>query len=331
MRRENVNRAMLVLGSGWWNTRTIDADHVNTADSRFSRQAEFIAVLCLLAVSWLVVPYRWPDAVRDWINNEAFPQLWFWVCVFAFGSIVMRRALIGEGAEVKKPIWILTTATMLLVPWVWRWDSPHMVYYVHLVWSAVLIYGFGGIGWLRLILPALLFFCFLTGLPLFACEGILQGISTKFTLVFCQTFLSADYIGHGHWVYLPLVGHAGDPGLLSSVEVTAECSGGRSLLGMVLLAMLFCADLRLRMRRKLFLFGLAVSVGIAGNMVRLGISVVLNHHGMEHLASGLPHSFLGQLLVGVEAVIVYLLWRRLLQERQKCPLPTGRSDEGAVT
>jgi exosortase/archaeosortase family protein len=165
----------------------------------------------------------------------------------------------------------------------------------------------------RVVLPAMVFLVFLGGVTSNLGEtGLrwLRDFSAGYSALFCRTFLSEDYVRQGYHIYLP---DASGGGIRAAINVTTECGGYRSFLGMVLLALLFCSDPRVTLRRKFILACSSLALALGGNMVRLSISAMLNHCGQEHLVSGVFHPALGQMLIGIEAVLLYVLWRRLMR------------------
>lgn len=279
-------------------------------------QWRFIAALCLIGLAWMAIPYHHTAAVSGWIDNDMLPKAGVWVLLFAVCSIKMRWALLAELNVSSRLLWVAVGGLMLILPWVWPWRSPHAAHYAHLGASALLIYGLGGRCWLRVVLPALAILLLLPGLPPAAhvfVVGKLQRFQDVYVFLFSRTVLSADYIRYHGGIVLPVLPAAPDSGVTAAFGVMRECSGYRSLFGMVLLSLLWCAHPGLSIRGKSLLFAAAVSMAVVFNLLRITITVILLHVGLRQLATGTTHSLFGHVVIGIEMVLLYSLFGYLLR------------------
>lgn len=282
----------------------------------FTEGARFAAALLFLGLAWLVIPLQHPGPVAGWLDNETLPHAGVWILALSAIAVVMRRSLLAPPNQRWRAGGILAGTALLCT--VWLQPLPAYVgHYVYLTAFTACMYGIGGSGWLRVVGPAVGLLACLPGLPPAVQQwvvGCLQEFGTFVTVSFCRWFLSAAAVADGgSMVFL----HPDSESFIR-VGVGPECSGYRSLFGLLLLSLFCCAHPRLLLRSKFFLLATAASLAVSVNLLRLTVSVSLYHYGLSHLADGLAHSALGQALMLLEAVLLYFMWKRLLKKSPRC-------------
>lgn len=287
--------------------------------SGLTEAVRIAGVLSVVCAGWSVIPIRHPNVVSHWFNNEVSPWGGVWVVMLALSTIWMRRSfLLVLVKNVGEPLWGLAGFAAIFAIWAFPLP-PRFGHYLYLIAFAAVLYGVGGAGWLRACIPALAILACLPGLPSAVHEAVVASLQVLGAVVatgFCKLFFSAEYVRVGTSVALPLSAEQSSTGGLIGlcVVVGPGCSGYRSLFGLLLVSLTCCAHPQLPVRGKVALLAAAVTMAIAINMLRIVVSTSFYHYGLEDFASGTAHSALGQALIVLEVVVLYLLWRQLLKK-----------------
>lgn len=140
--------------------------------------------------------------------------------------------------------------------------------------------------------------------------------STKFASCFSQIFLSPDYHRTGQYiVFCPEWMPSGVKS--SAVMLIDECSGWRSLIGSLLLAVMFCAASYLNLKKAMLVCIVAGLIAVAGNFLRIAVSLSAIHCGWNNVSSHLGHSALGNIVMIVNALVISQLVRKLSTNNER--------------
>jgi exosortase/archaeosortase family protein len=280
---------------------------------------KLIAALCLALLVWSLALSKFPGTYERWMNNALIPQSGWWVLAFAIISTFKRRSLILSQNPNNHPFIFLVGISIMIGLSFWGWESAYLVHLVWLFATSLLIFGMGGRSFLYVVIFSLIILMLLPGLP----KGVenvfllkLQNMATSFTCGFCKLVLSEDYVCLGYEIFLPGHKNLAGAGPIATLVIAQECTGFRSLFGMVLLALLFISNPRMPSMKKLILLIIAMSLAIVFNMVRLAITTVLYHYGFKESLVGMWHSLLGNFAIGMAALLLYFIYRLFLQKRQ---------------
>jgi len=277
----------------------------------FEASAKLILTLCLIALSWTIIPLRYSAVSAQWFDNEIIPKSGYWVIAIALLGLWKRWPLLRQKHQKKYPAWLFLGVILIL----WTWTSSlsaHAMHYIILIAAAAIVFGIGGWLWLRLVFPSLIILCFLSGLPpSFHAELLLllQNLVARVGHAFCKFFLSAGYVRDGLMIYRPVFWGNSLPRITSVSQVAPECSGIRSLFGLSLISVLFAAELFVPILRKLVIFIVAILLALLANFTRAIVTLSLLHHNQKELASGLAHAALGQGIMLLEVVCLFVIVR----------------------
>ncbi len=103
-----------------------------------------------------------------------------------------------------------------------------------------------------------------------------------------------------------------------TLEVVAACSGLRSLMTLVTLALVICAVSKLDMKRKVALVALSAPIAIAANIIRLAVTAIGAKAAGPAFADGILHEISGLIVFGTGFACLVLVWGILawLQKRE---------------
>ena len=248
MRKLPLNQVEAALDCKHFSQRPIEVKPIAKAVGKFIWQWKLVFALCFVGLSWLAIPYYYPNDVATWIDNETLPKAGIWILTFAVISIVKRRSLLKNSTVPGRLHWVALGIAMLLLSWIRPWHSPHIAYYWHIGSSSIFIYGCGGRTWLRVVLPALIILLLFPGLPSTAYDSVvsvLQDFQVQCASLFCRIVLSINGIRYENCILLPFAGNLTGSGSLAAFSVLEDCSGYRSLFGMTLLSILWGSHLGL--------------------------------------------------------------------------------------
>lgn len=272
---------------------------------------KFVLTLCVMALAWTIIPLRHSAMSAQWFDNEMIPKSGYWVIAFAVLALWKRWSLLSHEYQKKHPVWLFLGVILIL----WTWTCPlsaHTIHYVILIATMAIVFGLGGWLWLRLIFPSMIIMCFLSGLPPSfhaALLSLLQNFVARVGHAFCKLFLSAEYVRDGLTIYRPDFLGNSFQNTTSACEVAPECSGIRSLFGLSLISVLYAAELLVPIPRKLIILSTGILLALLANLIRVIITLSLFHHGQKELASGLAHSALGQGMMILGVVCLFIIFR----------------------
>lgn len=161
--------------------------------------------------------------------------------------------------------------------------------------------------------PAMIFTSIIFGIHPVISQPIIDALlelSTKFAAWFSQIFLSHDYHRMGQCImFCPDWMPTGVKS--SSVMLIDECSGWRSLVGSLILAAMFCSVSYLNIKKTLIICSLAGLLAVAGNFLRIGVSISAVHLGWKNVSSHLGHSFLGNVIMFANVLIINQMVKKI--------------------
>ncbi len=114
-------------------------------------------------------------------------------------------------------------------------------------------------------------------------------------------FIGLEVIRHGNILLLPDY----------TFEVVAACSGLRSLMTMVTLALVMCALPGLSVRRRIILAASSVPIAVAANTIRLAVTAVGASAVSPAFADGMLHEISGLIVFVTGFVMLLAVWGAL--------------------
>ena len=103
------------------------------------------------------------------------------------------------------------------------------------------------------------------------------------------------------------------------LEVVAACSGLRSLMTLVTLALVLCAVSGLGRGRRAILAASSVPIAIAANTVRLALAAVGARVAGPEFADGVLHEISGLIVFGAGLAMLLVVWRALAWSQRNIP------------
>ena len=104
-----------------------------------------------------------------------------------------------------------------------------------------------------------------------------------------------------------------------TLEVVAACSGLRSLMTLVTLALVLCAVSGLGNRRRAILAASSVPIAIAANTIRLALTAIGARVAGPAFADGILHEISGLIVFGTGFIMLLAVWGVLAWQRGKEP------------
>jgi exosortase/archaeosortase family protein len=272
-------------------------------------QPAIIAVIPILAwLARMVICHQ--GALLRWNSNAMLPNITF-ICLFMSLTCLLIRWNSGKHKNVLPPVsrqWLSIGALGALGVLLWPWPSAECFHYVFVASIACMAAWPGGRACWFLLWPSLLILVFSPGVPLQVEQFVvarLQEYGSWVTLQYSRFLLCSEYIREGNVILLPR--HISFPslGVQTAVCVNPECSGYRSLVGMMMLSLVYSVAPSTRNTR-FCLVPIAVVVAIAANTVRLWLSTTMVHFNIDTLAAQTPHALMGHFMMVLQ--IILLVW-----------------------
>jgi exosortase/archaeosortase family protein len=248
-----------------------------------------VVVLWSVLLSAVVIVLRWPLV-------ESTDRIRWRGALFAIASII---------------------ALYLLAPFI-AFRAMHLLFLsvclVSLGWA-------GGRQWLSACLPSLLLLSVAFGLPSSVEAVAIDGL-VRLTRLYGEAFASmvcgpVAMTGQGiRWA-------SANGGAGMDLVITSECSGYRSMVGMLLLSLCFVSNLWLTRRGRLTIILVAVAAALLGNMVRLLVTLLLHTGGLSRFATGGAHAVLGNIVLTLEVLMLWWVYRKMRSTTlcKQSPLP----------
>jgi exosortase/archaeosortase family protein len=260
--------------------------------------------------------------------GETLAGLPAWCALLAAVSLFLRLPLLTEPRRPRKNMRSLPThvrlgsllagiagaglAVMYRLP-------VEVTWLVQVLAAAAVLYGAGGVRWLRVVVPGLMLLAVpaTLGLTERALAAGLQELAAEFSAAFYGSFLSGQYERDGFSLRLLSAEFRYPSSPTVVVTVAPECGGYRSLCGMSIAALLFVSHPALPLRRKLLLLLTAVVIALGLNLSRLAMTLSLYHWGHARLARGTAHALLSQGVLAAGVGCLYVAFRTLLRSGPK--------------
>lgn len=283
-----------------------------TASARVPAWPRLACVLLLIAAVWTGFVWHYHQAIDHGLDSSFVPRLGFWCIVFATLSLWFRRNLLPLYTEAVR--WPLLGVGLGLwaIPWLPTGLSAEMAYGLGLIATALVVRGALGGKWLRFVSSALVI---LGALPLLSAgpQSVLvqqlQDLAAAVARGFSGWIGAEAIVQHGRVLFVtPPEADGGTPVMLA---IAAECSGYRSLCGLLLLALLLGSSPAIGIRGKAALAAWAIAVAIVANLARVCCGIFLHYVGAENWAGGVGHAMFGQVILLAGAGLVWLCYRRL--------------------
>ncbi|MCX5752362.1 MAG: exosortase/archaeosortase family protein [Candidatus Krumholzibacteria bacterium] len=170
-----------------------------------------------------------------------------------------------------------------------------------------LLLVFKGMQFVRRAAFPLLFLFMMIPLPYIAYYKLtfpLQIMSAKLSALALR-FIGIEVIRHGNIIALPTY----------TLEVVAACSGLRSLMTMITLALVLCAFPGLSGRRKIVLAACSIPIAIAANTIRLVVIAIGAYAVSPAFADGTLHEISGLIVFSTGFLLLLAVWGALKWRR----------------
>jgi exosortase len=269
---------------------------------RRGRIGLFLAIVCLLVALYLPVTVR---LTSQWIDDPNYQHgiLIPFVCAFiVWQRRAALRAAAPGGGELAGMILVLAAATMLVLGTA---ASEHFTQRISMpvMAAGIVLFLFGRKVATTLTLPLLLAFM-MVPFPYIIYYKIsfpMQLMSARLSTGVLE-LLNVSIIRKGNVLMLPNY----------TLEVVAACSGLRSLMTMVTLALIFTAFSGLSTVRRVILVASAVPIAITANTLRLVVTAVGAYKISPHFADGIAHTVSG-LIVFISGLLLLFLTAGILK------------------
>lgn len=265
--------------------------------------AAILPVLMTALFAALYMPVIVPLA-RQWVGDPNYQHGIVVPLVSAY-LLWRRRAALraagGGGAPLAGTIIIVPAAVLLI-----GGTAASELFTARLSLPAMLLgllLFFRGKEFVRAAAFPLLFLFMMIPLPYIAYYKLtfpLQLMSAKLSVLVLQT-IGLDVIRHGNVLSLPTY----------TLEVVAACSGLRSLMTMITLALILCAFSGLRMGRKSVLAASSIPIAIAANTIRLAVIAIGAYAVSPSFADGMLHEISGLIVFFTGFLMLLLVWGML--------------------
>lgn len=278
----------------------------SSADTQRCKELSLIlSTGCLFALWFIVLRLAHPNHLTQWLTNDVVPHLFIWCIVLGFAGVVWRINLIHKAPPPTRLritiVLLLTTAASLVEAMLL---SPYAFHYAFWGGALIAFASIGGLPWFQTLGPSCGVLVLAPDLPLamrsWLIHLLVEGYSVVIALLSPLLFqVHAAQQNNTISFYIQ------DSGIrLLRVQVAAECSGYRSLFGLVVLSLFLICPPRLTIRRKILLVMSAVVIALFGNAARIFLTVKLRFDGMEAWTTGLPHAIQGWLAAFIGMVLL---------------------------
>ena len=265
--------------------------------------AVILPVLITALFAALYIPVIVP-LVRQWVGDPNYQH--GIVVPFVSAYLLWRaRAALGAAGGGEAPLagaMIIVPAAVLLI----GGTAASELFTARLSLPAMLIgllLFLRGKEFVRAAAFPLLFLFMMIPLPYIAYFKLtfpLQLMSAKLSVLVLHA-IGLDVIRHGNVLSLPTY----------TLEVVAACSGLRSLMTMITLALILCAFSGLRMGRKAVLAASSIPIAIAANTIRLAVIAIGAYAVSPSFADGMLHEISGLIVFFTGFLMLLLVWGML--------------------
>lgn len=251
--------------------------------------------------AFLVVLYAkiFPDMVLDWYKDENYSH-GFLVPLIAGYFLYTRWAKLKDTPVTPRNAGLLVIIfglLQLLVAWL---GSEYFSMRSSLIVLLVgLILYFFGTPVLRVVAFPIAYLFFMVPIPYIIYDAVafpLKLFVTKVSVSFLK-LVGVVVLREGNIIMFPA----------TTLEVADACSGVRSLISLLALAVAYAFFLRIKPWKRVILICSAVPIAVATNAMRVIVTGILAQHWGEKAAQGFFHEFAGLAVFGVAMVLLVSL------------------------
>lgn len=282
-------------------------ESTQTEKTRARKQGQILALICGLLALILFYPVLY-GLVRQWIEDPNYRHglvIPIIILLLARNKVDEIRALKSSGSPAAG--WtVLAVSSILLVAGTASSElfTSRLSFVLFLLGAAFLLAGAALVKKLAAEFILMLLMIPLPYIVYYKVTFPLQLISAKFSAL-ALSALRVSVIRKGNILVLP--GY--------TLEVVAACSGLRSLMTMITLAVVIAAFSAYSFKRKSVLVVLSIPVAVAANTFRLVVTALGAYFVGPHFADGTLHQLSGLMVFGSGIVLLLVInwvlrWKR---------------------
>lgn len=279
----------------------------------FSESIRFYRIQLSIALLFLTGLYRdvLPDMAHEWYEDANYSHGFIVPLVAAYFVYNIRLDLLKVQVEPWRPGFALFLLGLLQLVIGWLGTELFTMRSSFVVTLSGMILFFFGKRMFRLVLMPLVYLLFMVPLPYLIYNSItfpLKLFVTRVSIAFLK-LAGVVVLREGNVIMLPL----------TTLEVADACSGIRSLISLLALAVAYAFYLEFTPLRKILLTLAAIPIAIAVNAFRIIVTGLLVQYWGASAAEGFFHEFAGIAVFAVGIAILLALGFCLSDRKREVP------------